>query len=125
MCFLNCPAAVIMRCSAVEHLSPFKKADSIEHYGRRENVRIFVLDEEPGEDVFAKAVSVAGKADIKITSNDDSTCHRLPSGDKSRKPIIAKFVRRDTKNQLMKKKSNLKNTRTIFIKDDLTPFVPR
>ena len=109
------------QCSAAGDLSPVIEADSIEQYGRRENVRIFGVEEEPGEDVFAKVVSVAEKAGVPITKNDVSTCHRLPSGGTGPKPLIAKFVRRETKHQLMKNKRNLKNT-NIFVNDDLTPL---
>ena len=52
------------QCSAAGDLSPVIEADSIEQYGRRENVRIFGVVEEPGEDVFAKVVSVAEKAGV-------------------------------------------------------------
>ena len=79
------------------------------------------MEEEPGEDVFAKVVSVAEKAGVSITKNDVSTCHRLPSGGTGPKPLIAKFVRRETKHQLMRNKRNLKNT-NIFVNDDLTPL---
>ena len=66
-------------------------------------------------------VSVAEKAGVQITANDVSTCHRLTGGGSGPKPLIAKFVRRDTKHQLMKNKRNLKNT-NIFVNDDLTPI---
>ena len=94
------------RCTT-ENLAPIIEADSIEQYGRRENVRFFGVQEEPGEDVFAKLVSVAEKAGVQITANDVSTCHRLPGGGSGPKPLIAKFMRRDTKHQLMKNKRNL------------------
>ena len=45
----------------------------------------------------------------------------LPSGGAGPKPLIAKFVRRETKHQLMKNRRNLKNT-NIFVNDDLTPL---
>ena len=80
------------------------------------------MEDEPGEDVFAKVVSVAEKAGVSITKNDVSICHRLPSGGTGPKPLIAKFVRRETKHQLMKNKRNSKNA-NIFVNDDLTPFV--
>ena len=38
------------QCSAAGDMSPVIEADSIEQYGRGENVRIFVVEEEPGED---------------------------------------------------------------------------
>ena len=101
------------RCTT-EDLAPIIEADSIEQYGRRENVRIFGVQEKPGEDVYPKVVSVAEKAGVQTTANDLSTCHRSPGVGSGRKPLIAKFVRRDTKHQLMKNKCNLKNT-NIFV----------
>ena len=105
----------------ITDLAPIIEADSIEQYGRGENVRIFGVQEEPGEDVHAKVVSVAEKAGVQITAIDVSTCHRLPGGGSGPKPLIANFVRRDTKHRLMKHKRNLKNT-NIFVNDDLTPI---
>ena len=84
-------------------------------------MRIFGVQEEPGEDVYAKVVSVAEMADNQITANEVSTCHSLPGGGSGPKLLIAKFVRRDAKHQLMKNKRNLKNT-NFFVNDDLTPI---
>ena len=66
------------------------------------------MEEEPGEDVFGKVVSVAGKAGVPITKNDVSICHRLPSGGTGPKPLKTKFVRRETKHQLVKNKRHFK-----------------
>ena len=99
--------------------SPIKEADSIEQYGRRENVRIFDVEEELDEDVFAKVVSVAEEAGVTTTAIDCSTCHRLPSGGKGPKPLLAKFVRPDTKYQLMQHKKSLKET-SNYVNNDLT-----
>ena len=85
-------------------------------------MRIFGVEEEPGEDVFAKVVSVAQKTGVSKTKNDVGVCHRLPSGGIGHKPLIAKFVRRETNHHLMKNKRNLKNT-NIFVNDNLTPFM--
>ena len=93
-----------IQCSAAGDLSPVIEADCIEQYGRRENARIFGVEEEPGEDVFEKVVSVAEKAGVSITKNDVSICHRLSSEGTGPKPLIAKIVRRETKHQLMKNK---------------------
>ena len=57
----------MIQCSAAEDLFSVIEADSIEQYGSRENVRIFGVEEEPGEDVFANVVSVAEKACVSIT----------------------------------------------------------
>ena len=109
------------KTSTVDDRWPIIEADSIEQYGRRENVRIFGVEED--EDVFAKVVSVAEKAGVKIitiTATDVSTCHHLPVGGKGPKPLFAKFVRWDTEHQLMKHKRNLKET-SICVNDDLMP----
>ena len=111
-----------IQCSAPGDLSPVIDAYSIEQFGGRENVRIFDVGEEPGEDVFAKVVSVAEKAGVSKTKNDVSICHRLPSGGTGPEPLSAKFVRQETKHQPKKNKSNLKNT-NIFVNDDLILFV--
>ncbi len=51
-----------------------------------------------------------------------SVSHRLPSRSQN-KPIIAKFVRRETKNQLMREKKKLKGrNKPIFIFEYLTPL---
>ena len=84
----------MIQCSAAGNLSPVIEADSIEQYQRRENLRIFGVEEEPGEDVFAKVVSVAEKAGMSITKIDVSICHRSPSGGTGPKPLIAKLERR-------------------------------
>ena len=50
------------------------------------------MEEEQGDDVHAKVVTVAEKAGVSITKNDVSICHRLPSGGIGPKPLIAEFV---------------------------------
>ena len=110
-----------MKNYSLDNRSPIIEADSIEHYGRRESVRIFGVEEELDEYVFANLINVAEKAVVTISANDVSTCHRLPDGSKGPKPLIDKFARRDTKHQLMKHKRNLKET-SIYVNDDLTPL---
>ena len=63
------------RCTTEDRL-PIIEADSIEQYGRRENVRIFGVQEEPGEDVFAKVVSVAEKAGVLDRLTEGNHNHR-------------------------------------------------
>ena len=62
---------------------------------------------------FAKVVSVAEKTGVSITKNDVSICHHLPSGGTGPKPLIAKFVRRETKHQHMKNKRNLQTPTSL------------
>ena len=55
---------------------------------------------------------------------DISGSHRLPGRPGSARPIIVKFVRRDTKTSMMKHKRRLRDLdrRGVFLNDDLTPF---
>ena len=82
---------------------------------------IFGVEEVRDDDVTTKVVSVAEKAGVTATAKDVSTCHRLPGVGRAPKPLIAQFVWRDTKHQLMKHKRNLKET-SIYVNDDLTPL---
>ena len=81
-------------------------------------MRIFGVDEDPDEEIFAKVVSKAEKAGATVNAIDVSTCHRLPGGDRGPKSLMGKFVRRDNKHQLMKLKRNLRET-IMYVIDDL------
>ena len=54
-----------------------------------------------------------------------SVSHRLPGRSGSTRPIIVKFVRRNTKTAMMKSKRKLRdaNRKGVYINDDLTPLV--
>ena len=81
-------------------------SDANKQYGRRENIRKFGVRETAEEDPYEKVVEVAGKIGVTIKRVDISVCHRLASRSGLR-PIIVKFVRRETKFQIMKHKKNI------------------
>ena len=85
------------------------KIDDLEQYTRKDNVRVHGLPEIENEDTIEEVVKLGRKAGIEITKNDVSTAHRLPGNCSNGKPstVIVKFVRRDTKTALMRKKKNL------------------
>ena len=57
-------------CSAVEDLYSVIEAEMTgDQYGRRENVRTFVVDDKSVEDVFVTVVNVAEVARVVITSH--------------------------------------------------------
>ena len=85
-------------------LSNLFLSDANEQYGQRENVRIFGVEEQTGEDVYQQVVDVVKGTGVEFCKSDISVCHRLPARRQSVKPIIVKFVRRETKLALMKKK---------------------
>ena len=98
-----------------------------EQYGRREKVKKFGVEEQTGEDVYQQVVDVGKGTGAEICKSDISVCHRLPARGQSGKPNIAKFVRRETKLALMKKKSDLRHQsgRPIYINDDITQLRAR
>ena len=102
-------------------------SDANEQYGRRENVRTFGVEEQTGEDVYQQVVDVVKGTSVEICNSDISVCHRLPARGQSGRPIFVKFVRRETKLALMKKKSCLRHQsgRPIYINDDITQLRAR
>ena len=108
-------------------ISNLNLSDANEQYGRRENVRMFVVEEQTGEDVYQQVVDVVKGTGVEICKSDISVCHRLPARGQSGKPIIVNFVRRETKLALMKKKSGLghQSGRPIYTNDDITQLRAR
>ena len=102
-------------------------SDANEQYGRREKDRIFGVEEQTGEDVYQQVVDVVKGTGVEICKSDFSICNRLPARGQSGKPNIVKFVRRETKLALMKKKSGLRHQsgRPIYINDDITQLRAR
>ena len=101
------------------------KNDDLEQYSRKENVRIHGFPEtDDNEDKVTLVVNLVQKVGVQIDEKHISVAHRLPGNRYAKKPrtIIVKFVRRTTKNNLMRKKANLRNTDgpNIFMTDDLT-----
>ena len=82
------------------------------------------MEEAPNEDVYQAVIDVAEKAGCQVSRADISICHRVPSRNVKPgqgRPIIAKFVRRQTKIGLMTNKKKLKDSENkIYINDDLT-----
>ena len=108
-------------------LSNLFLSDAKEQYGRRENVRIFGVEEQTGEGVCQQVVDVVNGTGVEICKSDKSVCHRLPGRGRSGKPINVKLVRRETKLALMKKKSGSghQSRRPLYINDDVTQLRQR
>ena len=108
-------------------LSNLFLSDANEQNGGRENVRIFGVEEQTGEDVYQQVVDVVKETGVEICKSYISVCHRLPARGQPAEPIIVMFVRRETKLALMKKKSGLRHQsgRPIYINDDITQLRAR
>ena len=95
------------------------KVDANEQYSRRENVRISGIDEQTTSNSPSTnqiVIDTCRKIGVEITERDISTSHWLPG---KRKTIIAKFIRRDTKVEIMKNKNKL-TKKDPMISEDLT-----
>ena len=103
--------------------------DRLAQYSRRENVRLHGVPETAGENTDDVVIGIAHDMGVDISSNDISVSHRLPkSRTMKERPIIVKFVRRNTKTALMMNKKTLRTIdryRHIYINDDLTPLRSR
>lgn len=98
------------------------KLDALEQYSRRESIKIIGLAEPaPGvvEDTTELVVETCRKIGVDVSRHDISVCHRLPGRAKA---VIAKFVRREKKIEVMKAKKQLKEIAgpKLMIFEDLT-----
>ena len=100
--------------------------DRLAQYSRRENVRLHGVPETADENTNDVVIAIASDMGVHIDERDICISHRLQkSRSMKERPIIVRFVRRDTKTALMKKKKTLRNIdhhRNTFVNDDLTPL---
>ena len=100
----------------------------LQQYSGRDNIRLYgnaeATHDIENENTNNVIVKMAKDTGVDISEHDLSVSHRLgrKAGTKPR-PIIAKFVRRDTDTTTMRCKKNLRGLsgyRSVFVKDDLT-----
>ena len=101
--------------------------DALEQYGRRESVRLFGMEETANDDTNEAFIQLAASIGVDISANDISVSHRIGKprqGANARpRPIIAKFVRRDTKVQIMRSRKKLRENERfnrVHVEEDLT-----
>ena len=99
----------------LEHLS--NRLDSIDQYLKRDNLLIKGLKDVPkkcfglafSSYVMEKLKDLLPSIADQLKEEDISVSHPLPTKDKSKSIVIAKFVRRDIKNLIFFSKRELKN----------------
>ncbi|XP_072170535.1 uncharacterized protein [Diadema setosum] len=101
------------------------RLDEVEQYSRRDNVIMRGVPENDGESTNAVVIDVAASAGVAVSEADISTSHRVgrPQPNKMR-PIVARFVRRDLRTQLLRSKRKLKDSeqhKDIMIMEHLSP----
>ena len=96
--------------------------DLLEQYSRKDSVRVCGIAETDNENTSDIVVRVAKDMGLDISPNDISVSRvrkrRRGRSDKPR-PILAKFVRRDCKSQMMCRKKHLRQI-NVYVQEDLT-----
>ena len=102
--------------------------DRLQQYSRRDNIRVYGIEEKPDECTNTIIVKLAHDMGVEIEEQELSVSHRLGRKTGKPRPIIAKFVRRDTKSKMMRAKKELRGVsgyRQVFLNDDLTTLRSR
>ncbi|KAJ8246345.1 hypothetical protein GJAV_G00266670 [Gymnothorax javanicus] len=102
------------------------RIDELEQYSRRDNVVIRGIPEEEGEDTNETIKKVGEAIGVNIEDIDISVSHRFGRSQNGKpRPIVVKFVRRDTRTKVMQAKKNLRGSseyKGVFIDEQLTPL---
>ena len=102
------------------------RMESVEQYNRRDCLLFSGLHEHEHETTTTKVIETAATMGIFIEPTDVSISHRLASRNRARsqlKPIIAKFVRKEVKNNVYQARANSRNSLdhyNVFIREQLT-----
>ena len=100
----------------------FRTANQNEQYSRKNNIKIFDLPEEQGEDLF-KVVSgvLREKGGVTIQEKDIVAVHRIEHANKQiTKPVLIKFRSTQAKIDVFKARKQLKQNKSVRISDDVT-----
>jgi hypothetical protein len=101
------------------------RAEKQEQYSRRESVRFFNINEHPSESTDQTVVMACREMGLNITEDDISVSHRVGAIRRGPRPIICKFLSRNMKYEVMKKKANLQWSQhwyNVKVHEDVTPF---
>ena len=105
-------------------------ANSLEQYGRRNNVEITgIPDSVEINDLEGKVIEVLSEIDVNVSTNDIEACHRIGKTRNNSKKTIVRFMNRKNAkkalfnrrklNDIDKRKLGLSNN--IFISENLSP----
>lgn len=100
------------------------EAERHEMYSRRDSVRFFNVSEDIKATTEQIVIEACKEMGVMITEKDISTSHRIGRRDGDRpRTIICKFVRRETKYEVLRKRQGLSysnNWHRVRIHEDLT-----
>ena len=102
-----------------------KVTNDLEQYGRRNNIRIFGIEDDANRQTSETTTkllisTIKAKTGLYINEQEIDIAHRLGKYKQGKhRPIIVKFVRRQTKINVFKHAKQLRQS-SIYINDDLT-----
>lgn len=98
--------SIVMNQESIDDL--YLQVDEMQQYSRRECLEIIGIPKLANE-VSNQLIAEVGKlVGVEIKKEDISISHRLPDTKATKDRIIVKFVRRDKKEELYKKRSQLR-----------------
>ncbi|KAJ8885826.1 hypothetical protein PR048_012031 [Dryococelus australis] len=102
---------------SIEEIKHFRdEMEEFSQYHRWDNLEIYRVPELYGENVYIIVCDIAKVAGVNLTNQDISVGHRIPTHKKEmQKPIIAKFVHRWKKEEILKAKKSTKDLTSQFI----------
>ena len=93
-----------------------EKIDGLEQYGRRQNLEIAGVPQQPNENTNSIVIEVAKLLNVVVPPDHISTSHRLPkkpnhsTKDSVCPPsIIVRFTNRDTRNKMFANRKFIRN----------------
>lgn len=98
------------------------KLDSQEQANRSENVRVFGIQPEHGENIRDKMLCLfKNKLKVNILDSDVKKCHRITAKMSNDRPaaVLVRFASSEVRLSVLKSRKLLKNT-GIYINEDLT-----
>lgn len=102
------------------------ECDKLEQYQRSDNLRIYGMPEERDkteDSLEDKVVEFASTMGVELQPDDSSVVHRVGKPRDTDRPRIIRFCRRKKRNELLRKKAELRRKNVnIFINEDLTPL---
>ncbi|CAF1219628.1 unnamed protein product [Didymodactylos carnosus] len=102
------------------------KCNDLEQYGRSCTVRIYgIKEEEKNENMSAIVINFAQKIGVNVTEQDIYASHHWGNRKNSTRPIIARFLRYETRLSLLHNRSKLRSIqdyKNVYINEDQTRF---
>ncbi|KAK9674887.1 hypothetical protein QE152_g40787 [Popillia japonica] len=98
----------------------YKTIDSLEQYSRRNSLRIYGLPMTTNENSDEAVIQFCKeKLQVEVKKEMIDCSHRLGKEENRSKPLLVKFVNKNIKQEIYRKKSRLKGSK-IVIREDLT-----